>query len=97
MKKSLLSLMTIGVFAAVVACSSHSRHHATPLPDPTGYNAHFGDMDKGGDGNVTWLEFKEYFPQAEPAVFAAIDLNQDGAIDHDEWHQFKAAHGLKHS
>jgi hypothetical protein len=23
-------------------------------------------------------------------------LNKDGAIDHDEWHDFKAAYGLKH-
>jgi len=38
-----------------------------------------------------------YFPQAEPAVFAAIDLNKDGNIDHDEWHKFKEAHGLKHT
>jgi len=24
-----------------------------------------------------------------------FDLNQDGNIDHDEWHEFKAVHGLK--
>jgi hypothetical protein len=29
-------------------------------------------------------------------VFASIDLNKDGAVDHDEWHDFKAAYGLKH-
>jgi len=23
-------------------------------------------------------------------------LNKDGAIDHDEWHDFKAAYDLKH-
>jgi hypothetical protein len=27
--------------------------------------------------------------------FNAVDLNQDGNIDHDEWHEFKEAHGLK--
>ena len=41
-------------------------------------------------------EFKAYFPHAEPNVFAAIDLNGDERIDHDEWHAFKEAHGLKH-
>lgn len=34
--------------------------------------------------------------QATPQVFEAIDLNQDKSLDHDEWHKFKAAYGLKH-
>jgi hypothetical protein len=25
----------------------------------------------------------------------ALDLNDDAAIDHDEWHEFKEAHGMK--
>jgi hypothetical protein len=29
-------------------------------------------------------------------VYAALDLNKDGFVDHDEWHEFKQAHGLKH-
>ena len=59
-------------------------------------NAHFGDMDSNGDDLVSWDEFKAYFPKAEPSVFESIDLNADNALDHDEWHKFKAAHGLKH-
>ncbi len=96
MKKNLL-LFVLVLVAGGAACTSHGHHHDSPLPDPKGYNAHFGDMDTSGDGKVTWAEFKAYFPQAEPAVFAAIDLNKDGVIDHDEWHAFKEAHGLKHS
>ena len=53
-------------------------------------------MDANGDDMVSWDEFKAHFPHAEPKVFAAIDLNEDKALDHDEWHKFKAAHGLKH-
>jgi hypothetical protein len=33
---------------------------------------------------------------AAPAVFAAIDLNADNALDHDELGEIKSAHGLKH-
>lgn len=97
MKKTVLWILLVAVAALLAACSSHGRYHDTNLPDPKGYNAHFGDMDKNGDGLVSWAEFKAYFPQAEPAVFAAIDLNTDGNIDHDEWHKFKEVHGLKHT
>jgi hypothetical protein len=97
MKKILLGVLIVVLVAASAACTSGGRHHDTNLPDPKGYNAHFGDMDKNGDGLVSWAEFKACFPQAEPVVFAAIDLSKDGNIDHDEWHQFKEAHGLKHT
>lgn len=76
--------------------SSDTQHHPTALPNPESYNAHFGDMDADGDDLVNAEEFSAYFQDAEPAVFTAIDLNQDGNIDHDEWHAFKKAHGLKH-
>jgi hypothetical protein len=65
------------------------------MPDPQSFNAHFGDMDANGDGLVTWDEFAAYFQNSEEKVFNAVDLNQDGKIDHDEWHEFKEAHGLK--
>ena len=65
------------------------------MPDPKSFNAHFGDMDTGGDDLVNWEEFKAFFPQAVPEVFQAIDLNGDKLLDHDEWHAFKDAHGLR--
>lgn len=65
------------------------------MPDPKSFNAHFGDMDANGDVLVTWNEFAAYFRNAEEKVFNAVDLNQNGNIDHDEWHEFKEAHGLK--
>jgi ABC-type nickel/cobalt efflux system permease component RcnA len=66
------------------------------MPDPKSYNAHFGDMDANGDDLVNWEEFAAHFQNADQNVFDAINLNHDGNIDHDEWHEFKAAHGLKH-
>jgi hypothetical protein len=83
-------------FALGAGPASKTKYHDTDLPDPKAYNAHFGDMDGSHEGKVNWEEFKAYFPKADPKVFAAIDLDKSGDIDHDEWHKFKEAHGLKH-
>jgi hypothetical protein len=96
MKSTWIGLMLILLATIAIGCSGQSHHHGQKMPDPEGYNAHFGDMDANSDGNVDWDEFKAYFPQAEPKVYAALDLNKDGFVDHDEWHEFKQAHGLKH-
>ena len=52
MKKALTGVLIVVLVAASAACTSGGRHHDTNLPDPKGYNAHFGDMDKNGDGLV---------------------------------------------
>ena len=96
MKRLLLLTIPILLAALAVGCSTDKRHHKTDMPDPRTYNAHFGDIDADGDDLVNWKEFEAYFENAEKKVFNAIDLNQDGNIDHDEWHEFKDAHGLKH-
>jgi hypothetical protein len=96
MKHGWLMMLLLASAIGLAGCASKTRHHDADLPDPKGYNAHFGDMDAGADGRVDWQEFKRHFPAAEPKVFEAVDLNKDGAIDHDEWHAFKEAHGLKH-
>ena len=31
----------------------------------------------------------------DPSLYT-MRLNGDGTVDHDEWHEFKEAHGLKH-
>jgi Ca2+-binding EF-hand superfamily protein len=87
----------------VVFCPAAAVHAASPptkdaykIADAEKYNAHFGNMDPNQDGKVGWTEFKAHFPKADEKAFAAIDVNKDGAIDHDEWHDFKAAYDLKH-
>jgi Ca2+-binding EF-hand superfamily protein len=97
MKRLLLLTIPIVLVMLAVGCSSGKKHHNTAMPDPQSFNAHFGDMDADGDDLVNWDEFAAHFENAEQKVFNAIDLNQDGNIDHDEWHEFKATHGLKHS
>jgi hypothetical protein len=87
-----VSILLIGIMI-LPACGG--RYHSTDMPDPEAYNAHFGDMDASGDEVVTWSEFKEFFPGTGPEVFGAVDLNADGEIDHDEWHEFKDAHGMR--
>ena len=89
-------LICLILFFSFSACCGKDRFHKSPMPAPESFNAHFGDMGVGGDDLVSWDEFKAYFPHAEPNVFGALDLNADNALDHDEWHKFKAAHGLKH-
>jgi hypothetical protein len=93
-----LTLICIFVFTfnAVAMAASPQKQEAYNIPDAKSYNDHFGNMDPNKDGMVTWPEFKAHFPKANEKVFAAIDLNKDGAIDHDEWHQFKEAYDLKH-
>ena len=95
MKKSFLLTVLVTTTLLSAACSKVQKYHDTPLPDPKAFNAHFGDMDTDGNDLVNWGEFTAYFQNAEQKVFNAIDMNQDGNIDHDEWHQFKEAHGLK--
>jgi hypothetical protein len=95
MKKKYYIICAIFLFIATVGCSSEPRHHKTVLPDPMSFNAHFGDMDTDGDDGVSWDEFKAYFPQATPDIFKTLDMNEDSNLDHDEWHEFKQAHGMK--
>ncbi len=96
MKNFVFFLSLFLVFCLLSSCASKARYHEEKLPDPKEFNAHFPDMDADGDDLVSWAEFKGHFPQAPPEAFKATDLNGDGNIDHDEWHQFKQAHGLGH-
>jgi hypothetical protein len=97
MKRLSVLVMALMVPALLAGCGAASKKpfHDTPLGDPMQYQAHFGDIDTNGDEIVKWYEFKKYFPQAEPKTFMALDLNDDAAVDHEEWHAFKEAHGMK--
>ena len=96
MKRLLPTILLLVLAMLVTGCTSHKKHHTTDMPDPKPFNAHFGDMDANGNDLVNWEEFSAHFQNADQKVFKAIDLNQDGNLDHNEWHEFKAAHGLKH-
>jgi hypothetical protein len=94
MKTAIVVVSILAVLLVFTGCSG-GRFHKKELPNPASYQAHFPDMDDDGNESVTWNEFQTYFPQATPDVFEAIDLNQDKGVDHDEWHEFKEAHGMK--
>jgi hypothetical protein len=96
MKNTLAVICTLISISIFLGCSG-KRYHKTQLPDPASYRAHFPDMDLDGNESVGWDEFKKYFPETTPEVFEAMDRNSDKAIDHDEWHAFKRAHGMKES
>ncbi len=72
-----------------------AKYHDANLPDPAPYNAHFPDMDKNSDDAVSMYEFKAFFPKGEETVFNAIDLDKSGSLSHEEWHEFKTAHGME--
>lgn len=98
MRKLTWFTVSAAILAILSACASHPKtFHKSDMPDPQAYNAHFGDMDTDSNAAVTWEEFQEYFPQADTKVYEALDLNADGVIDHNEWHQFTTAHGMKHT
>jgi hypothetical protein len=96
MNKFAPTVLWICILTTAAWAASPQKQAAYNVPDAKSYNAHFGNMDPDNDGKVSWQEFKAFFPKADEKVFAAIDLNKDGAIDHDEWHDFKAAYDLKH-
>ena len=93
-----ITTATIGlIFLLTFSCASQNgRHHDTPMPDPKAYAAHFGDIDRNGDEQVTAEEFQAYFPDGEMKVFETVDADRNGVISHEEWHRFKEAHGMAH-
>lgn len=95
MKNLLMILSVLLLITTAISCSGHKRHHKSAVSDPSAYAAHFPDIDASGDDLVSWEEFKAYFPQSDPHLYESLDLNKDGAVDHDEWHEFKEAHGIK--
>ncbi len=95
MKRAAILAVAVLFSVLSIADASEKKHHDTPMPDPTAFDAHFGDMDTDSDGSVSREEFEAYFQDADQTVFTALDMNQDGGIDHDEWHAFKKAHGMK--
>ena len=95
MKKALILAGAILMATVFAGCTSSKPFHPKPLGDPSGYRAHFPDLDDSGDGIVTWEEFKAHFPDTSTDVFEALDLNKDKGVDHDEWHKFKEVHGIK--
>lgn len=90
--KKFLFLISMGILFAALVTPAYTSDHK----DKQSYNGHLGDIDADDDDQLNWKEFKQYFPHAEKDVFKKIDANNDGLIDHDEWHEFKAAHGYKH-
>ena len=46
-------------------CAGDARHHKASMPDPSMFNAHFGDMDTDGDDGVSWDEFKAISPRPQ--------------------------------
>lgn len=59
-------------------------------------SAYMGDLDADGNGEVTWKEFSNQFPDAKRNFFDVVDTDKSGKIEQKEWHKFRQAHGLNH-
>jgi len=90
--KKILLLISLGILAAALVTPAYSSDHKKKHS----FNAHFGDMDTDGNDQLNWQEFKQYFPHADKQTFKEIDVDNDGVIDHDEWHDYKVSQGYKH-
>lgn len=72
---------------------------AAPALAKGGFNAHYPDMDADSNGGVSKKEFKAYFKQNDHPgkAFRAADVDGDGNVTHQEWHDFKASRGYGHA
>lgn len=52
----------------------------------------FAQMDKNGDGSVSWEEFSAFYPQMHKAAFESIDASKDSLISLEEWQEFSSGH-----
>jgi hypothetical protein len=86
MKRILVGIALLLSFSAVNVLAAADQN----------YGGHFGDMDKNSDKQVTWDEFKAFFSHAQETKFQEADLDKNGTIDHNEWHQFKEKYGYGH-
>ena len=91
MKKILILISFYFLFMAFISPVYSADDKSKP-----NYNGHFGDMDLDKNDHVNWTEFKQFFPHADENVFKKADENNDGSINHDEWHKFKEANGYGH-
>ncbi|MGD8368265.1 MAG: hypothetical protein PVG78_11515 [Desulfobacterales bacterium] len=94
MKKTAVTMTLVFAAGLLVSCQGGQQYHKTDMPDPAAFDARFDDLDKNGDGAVNWSEFKRSFPEASPDVFMELDLDDNAAVDPDEWRRFREAHGM---
>jgi Ca2+-binding EF-hand superfamily protein len=94
-----MRILCTTILCLLLATSAMAMSHESKTGMMTGdYAAHFPDMDTSGDGLVDMEEFDAYFPDnsENERAFELIDQDDSGDIDHDEWHEFKSAHGYGH-
>lgn len=53
----------------------------------------FSAVDGDGDAQVTLAELQAAYPGLPPDVFVRLDVNRDGVLSHDEYHD-ALGHGV---
>jgi len=92
-----LALSFILVTATAALCGQ-SDHHEDSYNKGGGMalKQHLSDLDTDRDDSLSFKEFKSAFPTMGQKAFDFLDSDKDGMLNHDEWHEFKKAHGMKH-
>lgn len=95
--KKVICLVFIAALLVVMlgGCGHQGKGYEAVQMETKSYDAHFPDVDTNDDDLVSWEEFNNKFTDAEKDVYEALDLNKDGSVDHDEWHEFKSGSGLE--
>ena len=57
-----------------------------------GADEKFTQMDKDGNGQVTWEEFQAVYPNMKRPAFEAVDTDKSNGISHEEWDAFRSGH-----
>jgi hypothetical protein len=88
-------LASIGAVSPVYA-SSCNQENDQATGGHTMFGRPFSDMDMDGDDSLSFKEFTHVFTSTEQQSFDRLDSDKNGSLSREEWHEFKAAHGLKH-
>ena len=69
---------------SIAGCAGDSSYHKTSMPDPSTFNAHFGDLDTDGDDQVSWEESSPISPRPQKMFIKRLTL----LFSQDSHHHF---------
>lgn len=92
--KIALVIPALAIFSAIAlligaALTANAGHHGHSM-----FSANLKDMDKNGDGTVSYQEYIDYHSERLRWGFDVLDTDKDGSISQDEWETFLKMHGV---
>ena len=80
-------LSALALLVGAVISSNAGKHGYTM------FSAEAKDIDRNGDGSISFGEYQEFHSEQLRWSFDALDANNDEAISADEWNAFLKMHG----